>query len=818
MRAFFAHGVETMHVPLAVQTLLALLHLSLFIFFAGLIIFSFNVNHSVFATIAAWIALFLTVYGIITFIPILKLHSPYIAPFSSITWSVYIWTLYALSASFAIIMWQTSLYQLYFLFRNSRERYHSRKSVGIEKAAEETAMKPSSETDFQILDWTLSALVDDESLGKYFRNVPGFVKSKIVNIRGSDISDVRYIRFWDALGGFLRRTLSINGTDEAIKVDRLAICMDAASVIPCPSPAVEYICRIIDERLGQVPLSIETGHALARRFTNDDGRISQHTKYFFVKILTNVTVQNPDDRSNALALIKDQLGLPKDDHGNDSASLSILIHMTRQVIYIDVDPSNPSNADILSSFCRFDINNAIPELRNEFCSLWNEIVQKAEGGQSHYVRVLRAIRHLYIALHRGTDAAPTAFDASTAYFDSILDQLSSYPSCNEPSHHPNSPDPLPRPRQGASYSEPRPNIIMRPRLTSSNMPPYQGTIADVAIGPLEPPSSPFCDIPSHHPDSTASDPPLSGIETEPILGGSTLYPRPSPGDIPPYQGTDVATGPLEPLSYPFCNIPSHHPDSTASDPPLSGIETEPILGGSTLYPRPRSGDILPYQGAGVATSPLEPSSYPYCNIPGHHPDSTASDPPSSGIETKPIPGSSTLRPRPPSGYIPPYQGTDVATGPLEPPSYPFCNIPSHRPEPTASDPHPSGIEFEPISSSSTSRPRHPPGYIPPYQGTDVATGPLEPLSYPFCNISSHHPDSTTTGPLTTSRTVLQSCDPYDVSHPSHLEILPIPGGSTAPQRVEEVNISGLPSSTDDAPPHSQGSSPSSTTDPVHVPQ
>src|SRR5216683_1941052 len=76
--------------------------------------------------------------------------------------------------------------------------------------------------------------------------------------------------------------------------------------------------------------------------------------------------------------------------------------------------------------------------KNKFCSLWNEVVQKAEGGQSHYVRVLRAIRHLYIALHQGTDAAPTAFDASTAYFDSILDQLSSYPSCNIPSHHSNS--------------------------------------------------------------------------------------------------------------------------------------------------------------------------------------------------------------------------------------------------------------------------------------------------------------------------------------------------------------------------------------------
>jgi hypothetical protein len=44
MRAFFANGVDKMHIPWAVEGLPTLLHLSLFLFFGGLVIFLFNVT------------------------------------------------------------------------------------------------------------------------------------------------------------------------------------------------------------------------------------------------------------------------------------------------------------------------------------------------------------------------------------------------------------------------------------------------------------------------------------------------------------------------------------------------------------------------------------------------------------------------------------------------------------------------------------------------------------------------------------------------------------------------------------------------------
>jgi hypothetical protein len=58
MRAFFAEGVDKMHVSWAVETLPTLLHLSLFFFFSGLII-------------------------CITFMPIFRQDSPYYSPLST---------------------------------------------------------------------------------------------------------------------------------------------------------------------------------------------------------------------------------------------------------------------------------------------------------------------------------------------------------------------------------------------------------------------------------------------------------------------------------------------------------------------------------------------------------------------------------------------------------------------------------------------------------------------------------------------------------------------------------------------------------------
>jgi Family of unknown function (DUF6535) len=94
MRAYFFDGVDKMHVPWAVEGLPTLLHLSLFLFFGGLVIFLFNVDQEVFTCVVCWVLLFSTMYGLITLLPLIRHDSPYNTPLSLPTWFLYARILY----------------------------------------------------------------------------------------------------------------------------------------------------------------------------------------------------------------------------------------------------------------------------------------------------------------------------------------------------------------------------------------------------------------------------------------------------------------------------------------------------------------------------------------------------------------------------------------------------------------------------------------------------------------------------------------------------------------------------------------------------
>jgi hypothetical protein len=76
IRAFFANGITTFHVPRVVEALPALVHLALFIFFAGLLVYLFNINHAVFGAMFCWVALFSAIYAYITFMPFFLARQP----------------------------------------------------------------------------------------------------------------------------------------------------------------------------------------------------------------------------------------------------------------------------------------------------------------------------------------------------------------------------------------------------------------------------------------------------------------------------------------------------------------------------------------------------------------------------------------------------------------------------------------------------------------------------------------------------------------------------------------------------------------------
>ncbi|KAN0125350.1 hypothetical protein V8E53_015577 [Lactarius tabidus] len=83
IRSFFAEGVEKCLLPWAVEILPTLLHISLFLFFAGLAVFLSNVNITIFKLVLSWIGICTALYGCITLMPILRHDSPYYTSLSA---------------------------------------------------------------------------------------------------------------------------------------------------------------------------------------------------------------------------------------------------------------------------------------------------------------------------------------------------------------------------------------------------------------------------------------------------------------------------------------------------------------------------------------------------------------------------------------------------------------------------------------------------------------------------------------------------------------------------------------------------------------
>ena len=610
MRAFFAGGVDKMHIPWAVEGLPMLLHLSLFLFFGGVGIFLFNVDREVFSYVIWWIGLFSLVYGLITLLPIIRHDSPYHSPLSTPAWFLYasihhvtfkILAFITLGGFWSFRIWESC--------EDLKDRYHGWILGGVEKAAEETASERTSEIDVQILDWTVSALGDDDSLKNFFETIPRSFSSKMLEHLKSDIPSTLREKILLALRGFCERTLSSNSISDSEKVHRLDISNNAINQIS--GRTRHWLIYFLSDRLG-VPQTVEMGHTLARWFTSNGQDIPMAAQRIMIAgILVNVRERNDGWVTLAARLF----GLPERDLrdkialGDDSVLLDIFIHVTREYLR-----SGYPDWGALHALSKLDIRNTLPRLQHDFCTLWNEMVResKNEGLFNDPLYILKKIRHAYIALHQGTDAAPTAFSASTDDLDLILFDPSSYPFCNLahyrldstahvsptlPTQPDNSSDPSRQAEQVNNVIEPPSSS--NPTTTSESGATFHGPDISPPTNPINSISRPTSTSPTVVVTSASRDitamlsHPLEGSEQQDldIVAQST---EPGTSQILSTASTHASppTHVLIPTSLPNTPSKSYHAGvASVSDP--SHLAT-PSIDFSIIVPRPtRAGSATP---------------------------------------------------------------------------------------------------------------------------------------------------------------------------------------------------------------------------------
>ena len=450
IRAFFAEGMDKFHLPLVVELLPSLLHLSVFLFFAGLGVFLFNLNFKIFIAVIWWLGLCALAYICIIFMPIIRHDSPYHSPLSSsLVW--YIW-IGVLRIYLRILGWLTGSgnfsYASWERIQHLQDRYREWFQYGIQEAAVESAQKLSYEIDGRALVRTLESFVRDQDPDNkqddFVRDIPAFCKSR--NTLGS-FSDEKIS---EALVGLLHHNLS----SKSVNQDRIRICINAIRDASLPITS-SILQRVIYKDWGELLGSVDFMDLLMETPYNDP-KADYYSKCA-IAVHIGRTAQKHGDRW--FELIECQLGKSRADlelEGyltlDDSSSLADRVSFANciDICHRTIDAYRSENdwavgagwrSNCFEVVSNFDPSNTLPELRHEFCRLWNELILIAGDPEDRRMQtlamlILRHIRKIYIVLHRGTDAAPTAFDAITDDYDNVLFYPSSYPRCTITAHPP----------------------------------------------------------------------------------------------------------------------------------------------------------------------------------------------------------------------------------------------------------------------------------------------------------------------------------------------------------------------------------------------
>jgi len=397
IRAFFAEGVDKLHLPWAVEALPALLHLSLFLFFAGLAVYLFNINHTVFKVAISWIGFCTGMYICITLMPIFRHDSPYYAPLSSLAWYLYIGIRSTLSP---ILFWIANRCSL-----GGLAAYWEQPLQGIEKESEETALKATSEIDGRVLMWTYETLDEDHELEQFFTGLPGFCSSNVVENPRSCLNRLRGTVDW-ALYEFLGRTWSSNLVSETIKIRRLVICIRAIDAAHFSFVAYFMLVQSFGPR-SALRQSVELGHSLISWGNNDN----RTTAFFAQGIIACIIANVPRRNERWFSLTIHHLGISEHVlrgylvHDN-SVLLATLIHFTRQFVrnFLNANWEDFPLSEMLWRLrSNYSVQDTLPSLQRDFCSLWNEVVLQRRDRDHHlFSSILLEIHPIYVALHQGS--------------------------------------------------------------------------------------------------------------------------------------------------------------------------------------------------------------------------------------------------------------------------------------------------------------------------------------------------------------------------------------------------------------------------------
>ncbi|KAH9965091.1 hypothetical protein BGW80DRAFT_1462630 [Lactifluus volemus] len=330
----------------------ALIQISLFLFFTGLLIYLFNINQIAFYAIVWFIVTSAMIYLIITSMPAYCIDTPCGSPFSILVCKAFAaiirWLFVALN-SFKRVEYPDTEYFHYLQDINR---------MGYIWANVQNSYKPSPNIECQILDRTIDSMTVPE-LEWAFQQFCDFPFQDARHpLPGPRIQNYKWS---SAVARFSSSTFfsdSLSGWD---KIRRLDLCMK--------HHVLQYFAK---------PGEIMKG--------NDYQRVG-----FWAQILIAVIIADVQrDDHGWIALVKDQLGesryIARGYYRRDDNSVLLinLIHITRQIIRCWEDKHGLARTalpHIFRSLSNFDIQDTPLELQHDFLAFWDGINREAQTSE-----------------------------------------------------------------------------------------------------------------------------------------------------------------------------------------------------------------------------------------------------------------------------------------------------------------------------------------------------------------------------------------------------------------------------------------------------
>jgi hypothetical protein len=450
IRSFFAEGVTRFNVHVAVEALPALLHISVFLFLAGLVISLFTIHHTVAYIILSTTVVGFLFYAAITVMPIVHHDSPYTSPLSTLVWCISRKTALAVLNAVDYVVdsprkFKESFARLVTLRSATKTSSSSSTTMppppssprkassydpllyeGITEAAYTSATRPDSERDARALGWTLDWLDEEGELVQFAAGIPGFshstkVKDSVSILENAPMSSNLHRNLYWNITDLLMRAFKPGQLHdskllpESIRKQRVAICLEALYYLP---NALKTLLQDIASKLdhphvarGLLPvvLSVESWLFAERLSKARTSILDRAVKIGAQCMATVITSQPPPDEQSRSILMRqwdiDEPLLNRYLEPFDSLLLKnlnfFLINTAEDIIH---DETIQHHIDLVLLTVRMakrlKFEHAVPELRAQFERLRTQIQQyeyakeSSEKTRDNAVRLLSELSSL----------------------------------------------------------------------------------------------------------------------------------------------------------------------------------------------------------------------------------------------------------------------------------------------------------------------------------------------------------------------------------------------------------------------------------------